>query len=855
MSSHEQVLSEKHDHRDASSPAPAKDGHGFSAPVFEPKLETTVDETLKLEERLHNMTLERTIKIIKELLYMHETDPNFSGETLNQMKDFIANPPTTDIPEKNEMLRLMKLEALLAVENSPYAEVRANVDPTDDPNMPCSTLRAWCIGMVFAAFGTFIDTLFAFRYPSIAISANVAQLVAYPVGCFFARVLPRWSFTIFGQKFELNPGPFTRKEHMLITIMANVSFNAPYTFYIIPVQAMPQWFNMPFARNRGYQICISIAVNFFGLGMAGVLRRLLVFPSIAIWPANLPYVALIKAFHTETDEPVFGPFKRFYSWTRQKIFLWATLGMACWFMLPGYLFTALSIFSWITWISPNNITLDAVCGIAGGVGFNPWPSFDWNMFTGSGLSGLYLPTFAIANQIAGIVVAAFMILAIWFRNAWQTGFLPINSNGTFDNTGDSYNVTKVLDAGNLFNENRYEQYSQPWFSAGFIVYNIWCFASYSAVLSYVYLFHRKTIGRSFRGIWRQAFHKEPDTEIEEDIHWRLMQSYKEVPDWQYIALLLVPIAFGIAALKGWPTGVGVAPLFYGLIMPAIFIIPIGIIQAVTGIPLAINILADIVGGAINAGDANGLIYFKCWAYLSSWQALAFCQDLKMAHYLKIPQRVTFWAQIVGVFIFSIVSALQFNFILGIRDVCTSKAPFRMSCPYQKGYYTATVFWGVISPKKLFGPGQRYNMMLLGFPLGFVLVFFYWLARKMYPRSTFLRLVNPVIFCTGPVSFGAPYNLAFHLPNLYVNLVSFMYVRKRYLAFWSKWNYVLSAAFSCGIAIAALVIFFALELPKNGTLEVNWWGNSVGSKGCEGLGGCPRLKIAENGTFGPSSWSS
>ena len=63
--------------------------------LSERKLETTVDETLKLEERLHDMTLERTIKIIKELLYMHETDPNFNGETLNQMKDFIANPPTT----------------------------------------------------------------------------------------------------------------------------------------------------------------------------------------------------------------------------------------------------------------------------------------------------------------------------------------------------------------------------------------------------------------------------------------------------------------------------------------------------------------------------------------------------------------------------------------------------------------------------------------------------------------------------------------------------------------------------------------------------------------------------------------
>jgi hypothetical protein len=202
-----------------------------------------------------------------------------------------------------------------------------------------------------------------------ALSASTHDL-ADPTGCFLARVLPDWTFTLFGQKFSLNPGPFNHKEHMMISLMANVSFTAPYTFYIIPVQAMPQYFNMPFARNRGYQLCISLAVNLFGVGMAGVLRRFLVYPSIAIWPQNLPYVALIKAFHSKTDEPVWGPGKRVYTWSREKIFLWGTAFMTVYFMLPGYmqsispahtsctdprcryLFGALSLFSWITWIAP-----------------------------------------------------------------------------------------------------------------------------------------------------------------------------------------------------------------------------------------------------------------------------------------------------------------------------------------------------------------------------------------------------------------------------------------------------------------------------------------------------------------------
>ena len=192
---------------------------------------------------------------------------------------------------------------------------------------------------------------------------------ADPTGCFFARITPNWSFTVFGRKFDLNPGPFNQKEHMMISIMANVTFTAPYTFYIVPVQAMKQYFDMPFAYDRGYQICISLAVNLFGLGMAGLLRRFLVWPSAAIWPESLPTIALIKAFHTQTDEPVLGPFKRMYTWSREKIFLIGTLCMTLYFILPGYVtfftritlkltdpcryvFSAMSIFSWMTWISP-----------------------------------------------------------------------------------------------------------------------------------------------------------------------------------------------------------------------------------------------------------------------------------------------------------------------------------------------------------------------------------------------------------------------------------------------------------------------------------------------------------------------
>ena len=35
-------------------------------------------------------------------------------------------------------------------EDSPYAEVRSAVANTDDPEMPCSTIRAWILGVIMA---------------------------------------------------------------------------------------------------------------------------------------------------------------------------------------------------------------------------------------------------------------------------------------------------------------------------------------------------------------------------------------------------------------------------------------------------------------------------------------------------------------------------------------------------------------------------------------------------------------------------------------------------------------------------------------------------------------------------------
>lgn len=83
------------------------------------------------------------------------------------------------------------------------------------------------------------------------------------------------------------------------------------------------------------------------------------------------------------------------------------------------------------------------------------------------------------------------------------------------------------------------------------------------------------------------------------------------------------------------------------------------------------------------------------------------------------------------------------------------------------------------------------------------------------------------------------------PAVLPGWLSMVYIRRRYLNFWAKYNYVLSAALSTAIAISAVIIFFAVEYHG---YAIDWWGNSPDS-GCESST-CTRLKLPSGEYFGP-----
>ncbi|RCI10140.1 hypothetical protein L249_8385 [Ophiocordyceps polyrhachis-furcata BCC 54312] len=807
-------------------------------------LNVTEDDLLEAKELASQYTLQEVRDIMVRVRRVHEKDPNFPAAVIHKIQAFLDNDAVFASPDKHQhLIQEMKLEAALVTSNSPYAEVRAVVSNKDMVATPCSTIRGWAIGIIFAVLLAFVNQLFEIRQPAIRVMANVAQLLAYPMGKAAENWLPDRGFTLFGVRHSLNPGPFSKKEHMLITIMANVAYNTPYTNYIIWVQYLPQYFDQTYASHFAYQLLIALATNFIGYGIAGVCRRFLVYPSYCVWPASLVTIALNSAFHTDINPPVAGPLGRIWRISRIRFFYLMFACMFLWFWFPGYIWVGLSKFNWLGWIAPTNRDLNVVTGINHGLGVNPFPTWDWNVLLWDSADPLMVPFFTTLNRFIGVFASFWVVLALWYNNVFNTGYLPINTNRVYDHFANLYNITLATDDHGLFNQEKYAEYSPPFLGAGNLVIYVFFFGIYTSTLTYAALYHRHEIAMGFKALFRKT---PPRDARALDVHNRLMQSYPEVPDWWYLACLVCAIAFGIAAIAGWDTHTSPVVVLYGLALCVVFVIPVGIIKAMTGIEVTLNVLAEFVGGSWVDGNALAMNYFKSFGYVTCAHAIWFCNDLKLAHYVKIPPRHTFVAQMAATFVSTMVCIGVLNFqMLSIDDVCTPYAQFKLTCPGVNTFFTASVLWGTVGPDKIFGHRGQYSAALVGFPLGVLIVIVFWGLGKRFPRWNWVRQIHPVAIMYGGIVW-APYNMSYVWPSVPIAWFSWIYLKSRYLGLWSKYNFVLSAAWSCGIAIAGIIIFFSLQY--TGT-ELDWWGNRIVETGCEGEA-CTLKKLAPGEYFGP-----
>lgn len=797
---------------------------------------TTSEQIEEPLEAVTNLSKAEAIGILNNALQYHQGDPNFPEEDRTRISNLLNDKDTEKGVEES-----LKREANIIHFHSPYPDVRGVTDPVDDPAIPAETTRAYILGMILVILGTGVNQFFEPRMPHIKVHSHLLQVLLLPIARVFEK-LPRWQFKVMGKQVTINPGPWTYKEQTFVTIIFGITQNLAYVNDQVYVQRMKFWYNNKWA-NAGYQILLVLSTQFIGFGLAGLARHIFVYPVERMWPTCLSTLALNKALMGgDRKESING-----WKITRYQMFLISFFGMFLYFWIPDYLFKALSTFNWMTWIAPENFNLAAITGSVTGLGINPIPTFDWNVIFVL-THPMMTPFYANFNWwIGGLIAGCAVIPAVYWSNMYNTAYLPINSNKLYTNKAQIYDVKKVL-ANGVLDDEKYQSYSPPYYTAAnLVVYGAY-FAMYPAMIVELVLKDWEVVSKGFQCLFQSLLGRIDIKMTHNDAHSRMMQVYPEVPHWWYIVILLVSIALGIVCVEIYPTEAPVWGIFFALAISLLFLVPTGLLYSSCNALFKLEVIAELVGGYALEGKGVALMIFKAFCVNTNVQTIYFARDQKVGHYAKIPPRATFRGQVIGAVIQSFVALGVANWqISNYKGICEPDQPANFTCPSQNTYFSSSVVWGVIGPRRVFD--QLYPALKYTFLIGAFIPVIFLIAEKLVPKKLIPAKMwyktSPLLMLYGIVMFYAPYNLTYSTGGVYIGWFFMHYVRRRYTRWFEKYNYVLTSALSAGIAFSAVIIFFSVQYhPK----PLSWWGNNVSKAGEDGAGN-PLLPLPKEGYFG------
>ncbi|TKY55919.1 Oligopeptide transporter 7 [Spatholobus suberectus] len=199
--------------------------------------------------------------------------------------------------------------------------------------------------------------------------------------------------------------------------------------------------------------------------------------------------------------------------------------------------------------------------------------------------------------------------------------------------------------------------------------------------------------------------------------------YKQVPEWWFVCILLFSITTIMFMCEYYDDQLQLP--WWGVVLACsvaiLYILPIGVIKATTNQAPALNVITEYIIGYIYPGYPIANILFKVYGNGSVKQGISFLEDLKLGHYMKVPPRAMFMAQILGTTISALVHMGTAWWLMNtIPNICDREllpAGSPWTCPSDHVFYDASVIMGLIGPRRIFGDLGHYSPSIGSFWLG------------------------------------------------------------------------------------------------------------------------------------------
>ncbi|PVU86379.1 hypothetical protein BB559_003764 [Furculomyces boomerangus] len=643
--------------------------------------------------------------------------------------------------------------------------VRAIVSTEDDTSLPVLTFRFWVIGNFFIILSSVSGSIFLLRSIPLSFTIIVAELLAYPMGVFMAKYLPKAVFGIGPFYFTLNPGPFNIKEHTAITIYSGLSL--------------------------------------------GVVQKLigeyLIKSPDMIFPTVLVSISLLRSLHENASEAV----KKIRG---IKFVLIAALCSCIYHFIPLYFMRVLGYFSVLCLIFPNNKIIHQLGSGNAGMGIGSF-SLDWTQITAYTIYPLINPLWSAANSFTGFVLVAWIVTPIlYYTNVFNFGHFPIYSTSLYTMYGSVYNTSFVLSSNNTLDVQKYLSYSPLKLNVS--VFLAYCF-SFAGVVSLAVHFLLNYTGDLIMYMQNTIIESKKVVGGFSDIHNRLMRSYKTVPNWWSIVLVILCIVSGLIACEFTDNEVKWYVYLFSIVVGITMYFPIAIVYAVSNLRMDVVLVIESVVGYLLPGQPIGNIAARSIGNMVVQQALQSSENFKMGHYMKIPPRDLYIIQIVGTVVSLLCSIFSIRYVESVVPDLCSPTSLGWSCIKIRSIFSASSIWGLFGPSEIFSIGREYSAVWYSIIIGALAPVLTFLLSRKYPGSWVSYIHAPIIFVAASKFPPSPASALF---SAFVISFIFNYWVYRYRhSWWARYNYLLNSGIELG-TIVTMTVLTALGSKSN---PPNW----------------------------------
>lgn len=245
--------------------------------------------------------------------------------------------------------------------------------------------------------------------------------------------------------------------------------------------------------NGGISIFLLLSSQFLGYGIAGLMRRSLVYPKNMMWPVNLPVMNMLETLHRPKSETK----------KQLKVFGIVFACIFCWEIIPEWIMPILTGVSIFCLADQNSAVFTNIFGGASGdEGLGLFSiCLDWQYISG-GSSPLYFPMDSLISQGIGICLCVVVFAGCYYGNVWNAKNFPFLSQSLFSDNSTAgnfttWNQTAVVGSNNLIDKDALAIYGLPNFATSYGINILVTNMSTTAAITHILLYYRHDVVGAF----------------------------------------------------------------------------------------------------------------------------------------------------------------------------------------------------------------------------------------------------------------------------------------------------------------------------------------------------------------------